>query len=160
MIKIGLTTVLAISAALSVAVVNAQGSAQDDRWLLSKYDANGDRVISVNEIEDRRKRVFSAMDQNHDGDVSFSEYESIDNQRRHPILKARFDKLDLDRNGELSGQEYASYLGSFDRMDTNSDGQVTADEMNLRAGSKKKNQVLNKNADACLLWLCVRKRAW
>jgi Ca2+-binding EF-hand superfamily protein len=159
MIKPCLVTFVLFASATFVNSTSAQGNAEDGRWLLSKYDANGDRVISVNEIEARRKRVFTTMDQDQDGDVSYSEYQDIDSQRRSPILKARFQKLDLNRDGALSGEEYASYLGSFDRMDTNSDGEVSAQEMNLGSSKSKHAKIKNK-ADACLLWVCLRKRAW
>ena len=140
-------------ACLSLLAVS-QGAAADDRWLLAKYDENGDSVISASEIEYKRKRVFSHMDEDGDGDVSFAEYESLDTLRRQPILQARFDKLDTNSDGILSSQEYASYLGSFQRFDQNGDGQVSSQEM----AKKNKSQAETKpEADLCLLWVCVRK---
>jgi len=126
--------------------------------LLAKYDANGDHVISLTEVEDKRKRIFGRMDSDSDGDVSFDEYEQLDKAKRTPILKARFDKLDLDHDGRLSGTEYASYLGSFDRLDQNSDGQLSGSEM--QKTMKKQAEKPKREADLCLLWVCVRKDAF
>lgn len=137
----------------------AEESLDDQMRLLAKYDTNGDHVISLTEVEDKRKRIFGRMDSDRDGDVSFDEYESLDKAKRAPILKARFDKLDLDRDGRLSGQEYASYLGSFDRLDQNSDGYLSGDEMQ-KTTKKTRAKKSKREADLCLLWVCVRKDAF
>ncbi len=133
----------------------AQDGVSDEQWLLAKYDVNGDQVISSSEVADKRKQAFIRMDFNQDGDVSFDEYEDLDKVRRATILKARFDKLDSDRDGILSGAEYSSYLGSFERLDQNQDGIVSQKEMSLNTEGKKKAR--RKEADLCLLWVCVRK---
>ena len=68
--------VLFVLAAVTVAnCVFAEGISPDDHRLLARYDANGDQIISVDEIEDKRQRTFSRMDHNADGEVSFDEYE-------------------------------------------------------------------------------------
>jgi hypothetical protein len=131
-------------------------SSGDNEWLLAKYDVNGDSVISVSEIEDKRKRMFASMDSDADGDVSFGEYEVLDQKKRAQILKARFDKLDLNQDGRLSGSEYSSYLGSFDRMDRNGDGRVSKREI-LSEDKKSKAKKPKPDADVCLLWVCLRK---
>ncbi|MFT7560440.1 MAG: Ca2+-binding EF-hand superfamily protein [Flavobacteriales bacterium] len=139
----------------SVAVIADDNN--NDQWLLAKYDVNGDQVISVNEIEDKRQRMFASMDSDANGGVSFDEYESLDKQRRQVILQARFNKLDLDRDGHLSGAEYSSYLGSFDRMDQNGDGRISQREINSKVAASKNTVKVKPDADICLLWLCVRK---
>jgi Ca2+-binding EF-hand superfamily protein len=149
-------------ATLSICASLSAEELADESRLLAKYDVNGDSVISVNEIEDKRKRVFEAMDENVDGGVSFDEYENLDQRRREMILKARFQKLDLDADGILSAAEYSTYLGSFDRMDQNGDGRVSEREIKKLTSDegKEKSKLKAKNADACLLWVCVRKKAW
>lgn len=134
--------------------VFSENQKADDRWLLAKYDENGDSVISASEIEFKRKRVFSHMDEDGDGDVSYAEYESLDMQKRQPLLQARFNKLDANSDGTLSGDEYTSYLGSFQRFDQNGDGQVSSQEI---ATKKARHGVPKPEADLCLLWVCVRK---
>ncbi|WP_239923502.1 EF-hand domain-containing protein [Agaribacterium haliotis] len=134
--------------------VLAEGLSAEDQRLLARYDANGDRVISADEVELKRKQAFERMDIDADGEVSFIEYEELDHKKRLPLLKARFDKLDQDQDGRLSGDEYASYLGSFERMDHNGDGQVSGDEISQPENSETAQ--LKPEADACFLWLCVR----
>ena len=150
--------ILGFSALLIADLSSAEQSAFESQRLLAKYDTNGDHVISLDEVENKRKRIFGRMDVDQDGDVSFDEYEQLDKAKRAPILKARFDKLDADDNGRVSGDEYASYLGSFDRLDRNSDGQLSGKEM--QAGESSANETPKPEADLCLLWVCLRKDAF
>lgn len=141
---------------LSGAVVSVQADESgtgSDLWLLAKYDANGDQIITMDEISVRREKRFARLDVDADGLVSFAEYQSLDVQKRELLLKARFDKLDLDHDGEVSAEEYSSYLGSFDRFDSDGDGRLTQQEMS----SRRVAAVETAAADTrCLLWLCVR----
>jgi len=156
-----LLATICIIAFSSSAAVLADKSGDDPARLLAKYDSNGDNAISLVEVEEKRKRIFGAMDHDSNGGVSFSEYEKQDTDRRSALLKARFDKLDLDRNGQLSGEEYASYLGSFDRLDRNSDGQISQAEMiDTRKEAEAKQSKPRREADHCVLWFCVRKDAF
>lgn len=130
----------------------SSGKANSDRWLLAKYDANGDQVITINEVNDKRVKLFAYMDGNMDGQVSFDEYQHLDIRKRQMLLQARFEKLDLDDDGNLSDAEYSSYLGSFERFDHNGDGEISAEEM-----AQRPQQKAASDDDAyCLLWLCVR----
>lgn len=123
-------------------------------WLLAKYDVNGDHQISVNEIAKKREKMFTHMDGDQDGSVSFSEYQTLDTKRRQLILKARFNKLDLDQNGHVDTQEYSSYVGSFDRFDKNGDGRITTKEMTIKPSSVKSKKL--EDDSLCLLWVCFR----
>ncbi len=127
--------------------------ASSGMWLLAKYDVNGDREISVNEIGKKRQKMFVHMDDDQDGSVSFDEYQVLDTKRRQLILKARFNKLDVDQNGHVDTQEYSSYLGSFERFDSNRDGRLTAKEMSKQDVPAMK---VKKGGTHCLLWVCVR----
>jgi EF hand len=128
-----------------------------DLWLLAKYDSNGDQVISLDEISVKREKLFGYMDSNQDREVSFDEYQGLDIQKRKLLLKARFDKLDADRDGKLSDEEYRSYFGSFARFDQNEDGSISSEE--IASGSPAKVEAAAKEKDDgqhCLLWVCVR----
>lgn len=144
-----------ILAGTSSQVVSEQTDKIDaDRWLIAKYDANGDQVISADEVGVKREKLFSYMDGDADGQVSFGEYQQLDVRKRQLLLQARFDKLDLDRDGELSAAEYSSYLGSFERFDQNGDGYVSSDEM--AAGEPMQTSSDEDTGEYCLLWVCLR----
>lgn len=126
-----------------------------DLWLLARYDANGDQVISQEEVSGRRDRMFGHLDVNEDGLVSFAEYQSLDVRKRELLLKARFEKLDEDGNGDVDAREYRSYLGSFDRFDGDGDGRVTAADLN-KAQPAAVATASQESATHCVLWFCVR----
>lgn len=141
--------------ALAVAPMHfatAQGEgAITERWLIAKYDMNGDQEISVDEVSAKREKLFGYMDGDADGEVSFSEYQELDISKRQLLLQARFDKLDLNHDGRLNAAEYSSYLGSFDSFDQNGDGYISPDEM-----SRPLPTEASADDSFCLLWLCVR----
>lgn len=124
--------------------------------LLAKYDVNGDRAISADEISEKRKRVFSVLDADLNGEVSFREYKRVDELRRKTMLEVRFNKLDIDGDGNVSGEEYSSYLGSFDRFDSNGDGYITGKEIKGKKNTELAKTGDKKDKSLCLLWLCVR----
>ena len=131
--------------------------APKDHWLLAKYDVNGDQLISVDEVEKKRKKMFAGMDIDADGGVSFTEYQEVDSLKRARLLQARFKRLDLDKDGVLSDAEYSSYLGSFERFDKNGDGNISGAEISRSHGQAPANQKTEILADHCILWFCVRK---
>lgn len=122
-------------------------------WLMAKYDTNGDNVISIDEISHKRGKLFAYMDADQDGSVSFSEYQGLDIDKRHLLLQARFNKLDLDRDGELNTAEYIAFLGSFDRFDTDGDGRISAADMRASEAAVRE---ADESETYCLLWLCFK----
>lgn len=147
-----------IVGALALAGFSSQSLAEPakkapDQWLLAKYDTNGDRVISLDEVTAKRAKLFGYMDDDEDGQVSFNEYQHLDIRKRQLLLRARFEKLDLDGDGELSSAEYGSYLGSFERFDRNGDGYISPEEM---AGLPPTRDEAAEDQPYCLLWVCLR----
>ena len=132
---------------LSVAVAEEGFNAQEN-WLLAKYDLNGDARITQNEITSKKRTIFHHMDSDSDGGVSFKEYENMDVAKRQALLRSRFNKLDVDQDGQLTEAEYTNYMGMFDSIDSDGDGTLTSVEMGV-------SQVENKEPH-CLLWFCFR----
>lgn len=139
-------TALCLSGLLALPLAQANESAP---WLLAKYDLNGDDKITQEEIARKRQTLFSRMDANEDGDISFEEYQLTDQARRAALLKARFNKLDEDHNGQVSEAEYASFLGMFNSFDSNGDGALTSQEVELKPAE-------GAQVTRCLLWFCLR----
>lgn len=132
----------------------AEGDALD-YWLLAKYDANGDRTISVEEITRKRERVFGLMDINQDGTVSLDEYQTLDVRKREMVVAARFKKLDLNGDGTLTGGEYTAYAGAFFDIDSDGNGKLSAEE--IKQLSKKREQVDEMtDSHKCLWRLCYK----
>ena len=129
-------------------LISAQAN-ESAPWLLAKYDLNGDDKITQEEIARKRQALFSRMDTNEDGDISFEEYQLTDQARRAALLKARFNKLDEDHNGQVSEAEYASFLGMFNSFDSDGDGALTSQEVQLQPSQGAK-------VTRCLLWFCLR----
>lgn len=147
-----------VAGALALAVFSSHSLAEPaqkapDQWLLAKYDTNGDRVISLDEVSGKRAKLFGYMDDDQDGQVSFDEYQHLDTRKRQLLLRARFEKLDLDGDGELSSAEYGSYLGSFERFDRNGDGYISPEEM---AGRPLAKDDAPEDQPYCVLWVCLR----
>lgn len=120
------------AAGLLMGVATAQAEiAGSANWLMAKYDVNGDERITQQEIATKKLKLFRQMDADRDGGVDFDEYENTDTAKRYALLKSRFIKLDSDHNGRVTEEEYSSYMGMFTSIDSNGDGTLTADEMQL-----------------------------
>ncbi len=149
MFKRFMATAIATSAA-GLAGISLAESETSTHWLLAKYDQDGDRAISIEEISQKRERMFNYMDADQDGDVTLAEYSEVDANRRAQILEARFAMLDSNRDGAVSVAEYSDYSGSFDRFDQDRNGVITETEI-----AKPKAPALEDNTK-CLLWFCIK----
>ena len=130
---------------------NAAVDAQNENWLLAKYDANGDARITQDEVSTKKLNIFRHMEVDGDGGVSFNEYESMDSAKRQALVKSRFLKLDSDQDGRVSQGEYSSYMGMFASIDSNGDGTLTENEMSV-------SETPEAHVTHCLLWLCLRTK--
>ena len=129
----------------------AESDASQDHWLLAKYDLNGDAKITQDEVAVKKLNIFRHMDMDSDGGVSFDEYKDVDFSRRQALLKARFGKLDTDRDGLITEKEYSTYMGLFSSIDSNGDGTLTSKEMGV-----EQQQAKVEDNSHCLLWFCFR----
>jgi hypothetical protein len=67
------------------------------------------------------------------------------NMRRAAMQQQMFERLDADHDGQVTRTEYKAWVdGRFDKLDTNGDGSVDADEI---AGSPATAERVNRRAE-------------
>ena len=146
-----LLTGLAVSS-VALADHHDSGDMHNDKMppAFSKFDKNGDGRISRDEAREGSDRMFNDIDTNKDGFISKEEM-----QAHHKIMHDEFresmrEKMrdhwksaDKDGDGSLSRTEVeAAHMKrlsrDFDKLDTNKDGKLSADEMKMtvRPGPK------------------------
>lgn len=98
---------------------------------LSAADTDGDGSLSDEERTAfraaKRAALLAEFDADDDGELSAEERAEAVVARRH----ARFEALDTDASESLSPEEVADRCrleSAFDRLDTNEDGELSADE--------------------------------
>src|SRR6476661_1726117 len=87
---------------------------------------------------------FGAIDANHDGVVTKAELAAIEAQVAQQLTTARnqkmrdeFNKLDTNKDGKISADEFrAPEIAKFSKVDANHDGIVTPAEVQAAAGRK------------------------
>jgi Ca2+-binding EF-hand superfamily protein len=119
------------------------------RQIFARFDVDGDGNITDAEFMQVGQRDFAALDANSDSIISKSEFldpkprgaEQLDSKklaRAKQIWGRQFAFLDTDKNSKLTATEHeAAGKDSFDRMDSNKDGEVTLAEMAAVAGQKQ-----------------------
>lgn len=98
---------------------------------LARADANGDGNITRDEFLARPIEHFDRLDANDDGVLSEAERPQRGERGEHRQRAERRERPnhDTDGDGVISRAEYAAMGASmFERLDANSDGQVTREE--------------------------------
>jgi len=94
--------------------------------MMMRADTNGDGKISRAEFAAMSEQRFTRMDKNGDGAVTADELGDMAGRGPGGGVMA----ADTDHDGKVSHAEFtAMATARFARMDTNSDGEITADEM-------------------------------
>ena len=113
-----------------------------------KMDADKNGQLTKPEIEQfqtqqaaaqsraRNKELFEQLDKDKNGQLSQSEFAKIATPAPVANAQPMISRMDGNRDSQISGAEYrASTLANFDRVDSDKNGIVTADEM--KAGGVK-----------------------
>lgn len=108
--------------------------------MLEIYDDDGDDVLTREQYDTQRGKIFAATDTNQDGKLDHDEYvkefdarlaQRIEDRRQAQLKqgRVRFKAIDADENGAISRDEYfAMSARMFDRADTNKDNVISQDD--------------------------------
>jgi len=122
------------------------------KGLLAKYDDNGDKVITSQEISQMRHKIWNIADEDNNGWISEQEYlyefedrmdEHIAKTRKSAIKQTyvRFNILDKDDDKKMTFKEYqTSGHRSFNRFDTDNNHIVTLAEAMPKPRKKSKTK--------------------
>jgi hypothetical protein len=117
------------------------GPARDENWhspnlALMKYDANHDGVLTRAELLAGLRAEFDAYDTNHNNCLSPDEVRAINQARVKQDASQATPLVDWNQDGCIDFHEYSGpALSLFDSLDTNGDGQLTANEVNPKPKS-------------------------
>ncbi len=131
------------SAAVAALVFVAAGAANAQQGggghgggMLERYDGDKDGKISLVEYETGRQSMFSRIDADGNGALSFAELDDAAAKadgRMAQMMQSRIAAIKAgDTNGDqsISADEYKAVVDAeFAKLDANSDGFVTADEL-------------------------------
>jgi Ca2+-binding EF-hand superfamily protein len=117
----------------------------DPSALIAHADTNHDGKISRDEFLAARSAQFDRLDRNHDGYVDASDTSSLP-ERAQRVVRMMMQSADGNGDGRISREEFnAMPAPMFDRMDTDHDGQLDADE--VAAARKRGAQRIDRAGD-------------
>lgn len=140
-----LTTGLALAALAAFGVAGGAAYA-DHHGGRHSPDANGDGIVTKDEMQAHSAQMFTRMDANGDGKLDAADREA----RREAHRTQMYDRLDADNNGQISRQEFMAFEHEGKRgkhhgmvkrrghhrhmmADANKDGAVSQEEFAARA---------------------------
>ena len=106
-ILLGGLAALSLTVAGGVAVAQ-QTTQQQPAPRHARGDADGDGRVSRAEFVEARIARLTAADANRDGTVTAEERRAAMQARRAEHVAARFDRLDADKNGQISRDEFSA----------------------------------------------------
>jgi Ca2+-binding EF-hand superfamily protein len=111
------------------------------KLITSQFDTNSDDILDSGEWQSGVADGFDKMDENSDGDIADAEVDALSGDIANEtgdiaavlvtaLVKKVVFTLDADANKLVSKKEYLeSAEGIFKKLDANSDGQVTQEEL-------------------------------
>lgn len=107
----------------------------DASAFMQRHDANGDGVLTSNELPERWQRILQNADANNDGKITAAELKEF--QPSRPASRSE-NRRGQEPRGEQRGD-------IFDRIDENGDGRLSASEMPERFWERLKEADVNSD---------------
>jgi len=92
--------------------------------LLGNFDANGDGTVTPQEVRDGMTALLKKYDTDGSGTLSLDEFEALYSATIRERMVDRFQALDNDGDGQVTGAEITAPADRLERMQTMSAGQV------------------------------------
>jgi len=100
------------------------------QWFFQKMDANHDGKISMEEWHQGWKNLFNLVDTNKDGFWEHEEAKAFAEKiRGEGSLAEKFARMDKNRDGKVTRDEWVGPPEVFQKLDRNDDGAITKDEL-------------------------------
>ena len=108
---------------------------------LSEADANGDRELTQDEVDQFIAGQLTRADADTDGAVSLDEFQVIYLERTRPLMVDAFQALDEDGDGTVTSGELSDRFGTVvERMDRNGDGVLSTDDRRGRERGERRHR--------------------
>ena len=138
---VGLAGLAAFGAA---AVAMPYGDRHGDGPMMERFDADKDGKITAQEWEAGHAGRFAEMDADGDGDLTAAEMEAYHEKRRAERRERMRQRLDTNQDGKVTADEMAArYKQMFSRLDENGDEVISPDEMPRHRGKMPKPGMMN-----------------
>ncbi|HJM50216.1 MAG TPA: hypothetical protein QGF63_10255 [Alphaproteobacteria bacterium] len=109
------------------------GFAHQAGKLFDETDKNGDGKLSAAEVEAGLSERLAGADANADGKLTIAEFEALWLSFTRGAMVDRFQQLDDDGDGSVSGEEFRSpFVGMVRWLDRDDDGALSRREMHHR----------------------------
>lgn len=134
---------LFVSSAVLVSALSLPAFADKGHGMFDRTDTDGDGFISKVEFDTGRDGMFAKLDANKDGVVTQEEMQAARDAWRAKMGKPAQETQ--AQNGTEADGAKKHHGGFMKRLDTNEDGQISAEE--FKAGGEKMFAKLDANAD-------------
>ncbi|QPC41421.1 EF-hand domain-containing protein [Kaustia mangrovi] len=96
---------------------------------MERYDANGDKSVTIEEIETVRSDALKKFDADGNGQLSLEEYQALWLDRMHRRMVRDFQRYDVDGDAQVTIEEYVEPAKKrAERFDRNDDGALNRDD--------------------------------
>lgn len=123
-------TIIGLGASAVLAEGGPRRGGQQQRPSFEQLDANGDGMVTLEEMQNSAQAKFNESDTNGDGQLSVDELTAAAERERSRMIERLMEKKDTNGDGMLSLEEMAPPNAGrlFERADADGDGAISLEE--------------------------------